>query len=88
MVNSGGSLIGYFIFYSNEQKTMRIILWAPSGAGTHYWGPGTSAYRLYRLNKNLDIKVTLVHGTDRQGDFPGVYDEQVQSGNLEGAGKF
>ena len=67
---------------------MKIILWAPFGAGTHYWGPGTSAYRLYRLNKNPDIKVTLVHGTDRQGDFPDVYDEQVQLGNLEGAGIF
>src|SRR5699024_8239318 len=76
------------IVHGSKQKTMKIILWAPFGAGTHYWGPGTSAYRLYRLNKNPDIKVTLVHGTDRQGNFPDVYDEQVQLGNLEGAGIF
>lgn len=68
-----------------NEKILRIILWAPFGAGTHYWGPGTSAYRLYRLNKDPNVKVTLVHGSDRQGDFPDVYDEQIKISNLENA---
>jgi len=67
---------------------MRILLWAPFGAGTHYWGPGTSAYRLYRSNKDQEVRVTLVHGSSRQGAFPTVYDEQIQIGNLEKKGLF
>src|SRR5690625_4257513 len=65
---------------------MKIILWAPLGAGTHYWGPGTSAYRLYRLNDDPNIKVTLIHGSNRQKDFPNVYDKQIKLGNLESTG--
>lgn len=57
---------------------MRILLWAPLGAGTHYWGPGTNIYRLYKtLKEKDDIKVTLVHGSSQQGSFPEVFDEQI-----------
>src|SRR5699024_5969322 len=69
-----------------NEDIMRVILWAPFGAGTHYWGPGTSAYRLYRLNKDPNVKITLVHGSNRQGDFPDVYDEQIKIGNIENVG--
>lgn len=62
---------------------MRILLWAPFGAGTHYWGPGTSAYRLYKANKDKEIKVTLIHATDRQSDFPDVYNDQIALPSLE-----
>lgn len=62
---------------------MKILLWAPFGAGTHYWGPGTSAYRLYKANKDKDVKVTLIHATDRQSNFPDVYDEQIALPSLE-----
>lgn len=57
---------------------MRILLWAPLGAGTHYWGPGTNIYRLYKSLKEKDnIKITLVHGSSQQGNFPDVFDEQI-----------
>lgn len=62
---------------------MRILLWAPFGAGTHYWGPGTSAYRLYKANKDASIKITLIHGSARQELFPNVYHEQIKIGDLE-----
>lgn len=62
---------------------LRILLWAPFGAGTHYWGPGTSAYRLYKANKDKNIKVTLIHATDRQDSFPDVYDDQIALPSLE-----
>lgn len=62
---------------------MKVLLWAPFGAGTHYWGPGTSAFRLYKSNKDDNVEVTLVHGSNQQGSFPGVYKKQIQLGNLE-----
>lgn len=68
-----------------NEDIMRVILWAPFGAGTHYWGPGTSAYRLYRLNKDPNVKITLVHGSNRQGHFPDVYAEQIKISNFENA---
>lgn len=68
-----------------RKDAMRIMLWAPFGAGTHYWGPGTSAYRLYRLNDDPNVEVTLVHGTARQDSFPEVYAEQIKISDLEGA---
>lgn len=65
---------------------MRILLWSPYGAGTHYWGPGTSAYRLYKRNSNTSIKVTLIHASEDQGLFPEVYDEQIKLPIIKGAG--
>lgn len=57
---------------------MKILVWAPFGAGTHYWGPGTSAYRLYRKNSLPDVEVTLVHASDEQQLFPEVFKEQIR----------
>lgn len=65
---------------------MRILLWSPYGAGTHYWGPGTSAFRLYKRNRNTSIKVTLIHASEDQGLFPEVYDEQIKLPIIKGAG--
>jgi hypothetical protein len=67
---------------------MRILLWAPFGAGTHYWGPGTSAFRLYSSNKDKSIEITLVHASEEQGDFPEVYKEQVKLPTLKKRGVF
>ena len=67
---------------------MRILLWAPFGAGTHYWGPGTSAYRLYKNNKDKNVKVTLVHGSKSQDIFSDVYDEQIRIGNIDNKSLF
>lgn len=62
---------------------MRILLWAPFGAGTHYWGPGTSAFRLYKSNKDKNVKITLIHGSNIQGEFPNVFYEKIQIGVLK-----
>jgi len=65
---------------------MKILLWAPYGAGTHYWGPGTSAFRLYKLNDASQHQITLVHGSEKQGQFPDIYEKQVKLPTLEGKG--
>ncbi len=39
---------------------MKILLWSPLGAGTHYHGSGMNAYRHYAANKTKDLKITLV----------------------------
>lgn len=57
---------------------MKILIWAPFGAGNHYWGPGTSAYRLYKKNDSSTIEVTLIHAADEQELFPDVFKEQIK----------
>lgn len=52
---------------------MKILLWAPFGAGEHYWGPGTSAYRLYRIGLPPGVTVTLAHGYQPQQKYPDVF---------------
>ncbi len=44
-----------------SQNHIRVLLWSPTGAGSHYYGPGTSAYRLYRKSDER-LVVTLAHG--------------------------
>lgn len=67
----------------DNKKELHLLLWSPFGAGTHYWGPGTSAYRLYKSNKDKNVKVTLVHGSKSQENFPDVYHEQIRLGNID-----
>ena len=57
---------------------MRILLWAPLGAGTHYWGPGTSAFRLYNRGLPCRYSVSLAHGCTEQEDFKQVYSQQFK----------
>ena len=63
-------------------KGTRILLWAPFGAGNHFWGPGTSAYRLYKNNTDISIQVDLVHATKLQVIDKNVYHNQFQLGNI------
>lgn len=43
--------------------SMRLLLWAPHGAGPHYSGPGMSAFRLLsKLQPTDGLDVTLAHG--------------------------
>ncbi|MGG5599554.1 glycosyltransferase family 4 protein [Myroides sp. C8-3] len=62
---------------------MKILLWAPLGAGTHYWGPGTNIFRLYKCLKNENIKITLVHGSSMQSQYPELFDEQIKLSNYD-----
>ncbi|MFH0726843.1 MAG: glycosyltransferase family 4 protein [Pseudomonadota bacterium] len=52
---------------------MNILLWAPFGAGEHYWGPGMSAYRLYRIGLPHNVRLYLVHGNRHQKSYPGLF---------------
>lgn len=65
---------------------MRILLWAPFGAGTHFWGPGTSAYRLYKHLDRSQHSVTLVHASSEQQKFPDVYENQIKLPTIKGTG--
>lgn len=61
----------------------RILLWAPFGAGMHYWGPGTNAFRLYRTAvQSSNISVDLAHGSNLQDSFPEVYNNQYLIQNI------
>lgn len=55
---------------------MNILLWAPFGAGEHYWGPGTSAYRMYRHGLPAGVTVTLAHGFPMQSPYPETFAAQ------------
>lgn len=43
----------------------RVLLWSPRGAGEHYHGPGSFAYRLYGLAAGR-ARVELAHASDAQ----------------------
>jgi glycosyltransferase involved in cell wall biosynthesis len=46
---------------------MRLLLWAPNGAGQHYNGPGMSAHRLLsKLTPEDRLDVALAHGFREQ----------------------
>ncbi len=45
---------------------MNVLLWSPGGAGLHYNGAGTNAYRLYRSAAMDGLRVTLVCAGDKQ----------------------
>lgn len=55
---------------------MNILLWAPYGAGEHYWGPGMSAYRLYKAGLPKGVKIFLAHGFKDQKDYPDLFENQ------------
>lgn len=54
---------------------LKILLFSPKGAGPHYFGPGMSAFRMYKsLDKN-SVSVSLAHGFKNQEDID-VFDHQ------------
>ncbi|NNC92755.1 MAG: glycosyltransferase family 4 protein [Acidimicrobiia bacterium] len=52
-----------------SHEPLRVLLWAPRGAGEHYHGPGSFAYRLYSLADPADLEVSLVHGKPEQASY-------------------
>jgi len=65
---------------------MKILLWAPFGAGTHYWGPGTNAYRLYKSASLEGHEVSLAHGTVLQQPHKDLYKETIFISDLKKGG--
>lgn len=56
---------------------MNILLWSPNGAGLHYGGAGTNAYRLYASSCGPEHRVTLACACPEQEDYD-VFSEVVQ----------
>src|SRR5262249_196957 len=54
----------------NPSSPIRVLLWSPGGAGDHYHGPGSFAYRLYSTAKHGQFQLTLAHGFAAQADYP------------------
>jgi len=52
-------------------KKLKILLWCPPGAGLHYGGAGTNAYRLYSSapQGEFNFEVTLVCNNPDQLDY-------------------
>ena len=50
---------------------LALLLWSPNGAGSHYNGPGMSAYRLLTKLAPADpLTVSLAHGSPSQDRYP------------------
>jgi glycosyltransferase involved in cell wall biosynthesis len=59
---------------------LSLLLWSPNGAGTHYNGPGMSAYRLLaKLETSDAVAVTLAHGSGNQERYELFADQQLIS---------
>ncbi|NGZ90285.1 glycosyltransferase family 4 protein [Psychroflexus maritimus] len=67
---------------------MNILLWAPHGSGEHYWGPGISAYRLYKSGLPDGVKVYLAHGYKEQKKYPDVFEDQFFISDLKKTNRF
>lgn len=55
---------------------MNILLWAPYGAGEHYWGPGISAFRLYKTGLPNKVNLYLAHGFNNQQEYSKIFKKQ------------
>jgi glycosyltransferase involved in cell wall biosynthesis len=62
---------------------MNILIWAPQGCGEHYWGPGISAYRLYKSGISDDVNVYVAHGDLRQESYPNTFSGTFKISNLK-----
>jgi glycosyltransferase involved in cell wall biosynthesis len=54
---------------------IKILLWSPRGSGEHYNGPASFTYRLYSDAPAGRVRVTLAHGTQKQGRYP-IFEQQ------------
>jgi len=49
---------------------IRVLLWAPRGAGRHYDGMGLNARRMYKAAASGLFEVEIAHGRVEHGEFP------------------
>lgn len=57
---------------------LRILLWSPGGAGSHYHGPATSSFRIFaEIKARRDCRITLAHINPEQSDASPVIDTIV-----------
>lgn len=68
-----------------ENKKFNILLFSTKGAGEHYYGPGISAFRLYKdLNKS-NYNLYLAHGYREQADLK-LFNDQYFISDLKNGG--
>lgn len=60
---------------------LKLLLWAPKGAGRHYGGPGTAAYAVLSSRKRGDLIVDLAHGYPPQEQYD-VFQRQWPIGDV------
>ena len=61
---------------------LKVLLFSPKGAGNHYYGPGISAYRMYRHRDKNKLSVSLAHGYKEQKVMD-VFDEHYYISDIE-----
>lgn len=63
-----------------NDPTMNILIWSPTGVGTHYSGPATSTYRLFSALKQQfpSVKFSLAHGSDEQESSSHLFESQFK----------
>lgn len=50
---------------------IKVLIWAPFGCGINYWGPGISAYRMYKdVNSDSKYELHVAHGFSGQLLYP------------------
>lgn len=64
------------------EAPLRVLLWAPLGAGEHYWGQGIAAYRLARQIPMDALQFDLAHAFSAHKQYP-VYRRQYRLGRLD-----
>lgn len=53
------------------KKKLNVLIWAPFGCGLNYWGPGISAYRMYKdLDPGSNYELHVAHGFSEQSLYP------------------
>jgi len=68
-------------------RPLRVLLWSPRGAGEHYYGPGSFAYRLYSLADPARVRVSLAHGNPDQQHYD-LFDDQISIARSNGHADF
>lgn len=71
---------------TRQSQPIRVLLWAPSGSGEHYSGPGSFAHRLYSSATSGRFEITLAHGYASQEQCS-VFAEQHLIAPLEDGAK-
>ena len=67
------------------KKKFKILLFSTKGAGNHYYGPGISAYRLYKNIDKSKVSISLVHGYKSQENMA-LFDNQYYLSDLTNGG--
>lgn len=63
------------IAQKKQELPLKVLIFSEKGAGKHYHGPGTSAYRLFSNDQQNRFSVDLAHHYPEQGQYA-VFNDQ------------